>query len=224
MTDAALYKKLMLGKFKRILLQNKPESVKEFDDLAYDTVPNGDYDLVLAFVFDLDEMKSVADQTFRNQRLTKTGYLYFAYPKKGNKQYEKYIDRDAIFPHLGVDMETGFLPGTTFKFAKMVALNDVFTITGVKNDPEQISKRSGPSSRVEDYVEKIPELRERLATYPEILTLYDELTSGYQKDWARDVYSAKTAETQEKRFSEMIEILKAGYKSRNLFRQAQSSE
>ncbi len=222
--EAALYKKLMLGNFSRILLQNKPDGVKEFDGLPFDTVPDGEYDLLLAFVFDLDEMKSVIDQTVRSNLLTRAGYLYFAYPKKGNNQYTKHIDRDAIFPHLGIDEETGFIPGTALKFSKMVSLNDVFTVVGLKKDSVQIGKRAGNSNRVDDYVEKIPELRARLEERPEVLALYDGLTAGYQKDWARYVYGAKAETTQEKHLMEMVDILLAGYKSKALFQQRKRTQ
>ncbi len=48
---------------------------------------------------------------------------------------------------------------------------------------------------------------------------YTTMPYGYQKDWARQVYSAKTEATQEKRLLEMVDILSAGYKSKDLFRQ-----
>ncbi|MEH7355043.1 YdeI/OmpD-associated family protein, partial [Neobacillus drentensis] len=52
----------------------------------------------------------------------------------------------------------------------------------------------------------------------ELLKTYNELTFGYQKDWARYVYSAKRKETQEKRLLEMETILGEGYKSMDLYR------
>lgn len=47
---------------------------------------------------------------------------------------------------------------------------------------------------------------------------YNELTLGYQKDWARYVYSAKKKETQEKRLSEMETILSEGFKTIDVYR------
>jgi hypothetical protein len=44
------------------------------------------------------------------------------------------------------------------------------------------------------------------------LGAYSQLTFGYQKDWARYVYSAKRKETQDKRLLEMETVLGAGYK------------
>ncbi|WP_338010899.1 YdeI/OmpD-associated family protein [Paenibacillus alvei] len=50
------------------------------------------------------------------------------------------------------------------------------------------------------------------------LEFYNNLTPGYQKDWARYVYSAKKTETQQKRLIEMESILAKGYKSFDLYR------
>ncbi|MGG3640071.1 YdeI/OmpD-associated family protein [Bacillus gobiensis] len=47
---------------------------------------------------------------------------------------------------------------------------------------------------------------------------YNELTFGYQKDWARYVYSTKRKEAQEKRLLEMETIVGEGYKSIDLYR------
>ena len=49
--------------------------------------------------------------------------------------------------------------------------------------------------------------------------LYAELTPGYQRDWARYIYSAKQAATQEKRRTEMLDILGKGHKTKNLYQQ-----
>lgn len=44
-----------------------------------------------------------------------------------------------------------------------------------------------------------------------MLKIYNELTFGYQKDWARYVYSAKKTETREKRLAEMETVLAEGF-------------
>ena len=57
----------------------------------------------------------------------------------------------------------------------------------------------------------------------EIMAFYDALSPGYQKDWARYVYSAKTSATREKRLREMAEILQTGCKTKNLYRRLKTS-
>ncbi len=217
--DGALIKKLMLEKFSSILLQNKPEDVAELEGLRYDAAPSGRYDLVFAFVFSLDEMKQVIFETDQGRLLNDGGYLYLAYPKKGNGVYPQHIDRDSIFPYLGVNEEDGLVKGTTLKFTKMVSFNAVFTIVGLKRFEKKADRKSQVSARVDDYIEKIPALREALSYHPELLAIYDALPYGYQKDWARQVYSAQTEATREKRLLEMADILLAGYKSKDLYRQ-----
>ena len=217
--DAALARKLMLDKFPKILLQNKPEDIAELEGFRRDTTPSGRYDLVFAFVFSLDEMEHVIRQTDKDGSLSDGGTLYLAYPKKGNKTYPRHIDRDSIFPRLGVSEDDGFVDGTDFRFIKMVSFNDVFTVVGLRRLEKKEDTRSRVSARVDDYVGKIPSLREALASRPEILALYDALPYGYQKDWARHVYSAQTEATHEKRLLEMADILAAGYKSKALYRQ-----
>ncbi len=217
--DDALAKKLMLDKFSKILLQNKPEGIAEFEGLQCDTAPSGRYDLVFAFVFTLGEMENVIRKTDQDGLLNDGGYLYLAYPKKGNKTYPGHIDRDSIFPHLHVNEDDGLVEGTSLKFSKMLSFNDDFTVVGLKRLAKKADFKSRVSACVDDYIEKIPSLREALMNRPEILALYDALPYGYQKDWARQVYSAQTEATREKRLLEMADILWAGYKSKDLYRQ-----
>lgn len=217
--EEKLEKKLMIKKFSKILINNMPGDVAEFDGLKHDKISAGSYDMILNFVFDLDEMEKTVHEISKNNPLNKGGYLYFAYPKKGNRKYSAYIGRDSIFPRLKVNEEDGFVEGTALKFSLMAALNDTFTIVGMKYLPEGDIKKNAVSARVDDYVGKIPELRSHLLNTPHILKIYDELASGYQKDWARYVYSTKTEATKEKRLLEMNDILKAGYKTKALYSQ-----
>ncbi len=217
--DQALIKKLMLDKLRRVLLIDKPDDLPELDGLIADTAPSGMYDLVFTFVFDLDQMEQTILCTAQRELVVDGGYLYLAYPKKGNKRYKQYIDRDAITAKYDLLEGDGFVAGTNLKFSKMVALNDVFTLVGLRRFDKHIAP-AGPSQCVADYVDKIPALREALAHRPEIVALYDALTPGYQKDWARYVYSAQTDATREKRLLETADLLAAGYKSKALYRQA----
>ncbi len=220
--NSALIKKLRLDKFDRKLIQHRPEDLPELEGVPFDTAASGTYQLVLTFVFSLDEMARAIYDTADAGLLADGGYLYLAYPKKGNKRFKEYIERDSIFPRLGVDEDSGFVGDTKLKFSLMVAFNDVFTVVGLKRveNPSAVKKCAGSS--VGDFVERIPDLREALSRRPDILSLYDSLTYGYQKDWARYVYSAKTGATREKRLLDMEEILTMGYKTIALYRKAQN--
>ncbi len=218
--DQALVKKLMLDKLRRVLLVHKPEDLPELDGLVADTTPTGDYDLVFVFVFSLEEMDKTIHDVARQALVVDGGYLYLAYPKKGNKRYKEIIDRDAITAKYDLIDGDGFVAGTKLKFSKMVALNDTFTLIGLRRFDKPSAPSGGPSQCVSDYVDKIPTLREAWVHRPEILALYEALAPGYQKDWARYVYSAQTDATREKRLLEMADLLSAGYKSKALSRQA----
>lgn len=130
--------------------------------------------------------------------------------------YDTYIHRDHLFEGLGAD-EEGYVQGTTLKFSRMVGLNDVFTVVGLKYDESKTKSSKKASQSVNDYIENIKDIEADLADYPQILDLYRSLTEGYRKDWARYVYSAKQETTRQKRKEEMKEILQAGYKTKELY-------
>ena len=103
----------------------------------------------------------------------------------------------------------------------MLALDENYTLIGLKNMPENKSKKSKKSSdRVDDYVDNIIDIEEFLKNYPKQYDFYSSLTPGYKKAWARYVYSAKTQKTIDKRLNEMVDILGQGYKSKEQYRQA----
>lgn len=212
---APLHKKLQLHKYERKAILRKPEDVEEFEGIDYDTdLREGLYDLILIFVMDLDEMAASAWDIAEKNILREKGYLYLAYPKKGNKKYSSYIDRDSIFPKFNIDEDDGYLKDTSLKFSRMVSLNETFTIVGLKKEERGTSRPATVSQRVADYESKVKEVEELLAKDKEALTFYQALTPGYQKDWARHIFSSRTEATRQKRVEEAITLLKAGYKTK----------
>ncbi|WP_042454900.1 YdeI/OmpD-associated family protein [Neobacillus dielmonensis] len=214
-----IVEKLNLQKYKKAAVLNLPKGADYLAGLdCYDTaLVNSPYDVIFAFVLDLDSFKSLVNQVIDNNSLGQNGYLYIAYPKKGNKVYSSYIHRDDLFPSLGVK-EDGYVGASNIKFARMVGLDDVFTVVGLKEDPKTKKQPSTkPSQSVDDYIKLIPEVEKDLADSPNLLAFYQSLTEGYRKDWARYVYSAKQEATKAKRREEMKKILGAGYKTRDLY-------
>jgi len=119
---------------------------------------------------------------------------------------------------LGAD-EAGYVGNSTIKFARMVALDDLFTVVGLKEDSKNKNRPSAkPSQRVDDYVHYIPEVEPDLENHPELLAFFRSLSPGYRKDWARYIYNAKQEATREKHRQEMKKILGSGYKSLDLYR------
>ncbi|PLS08545.1 YdeI/OmpD-associated family protein [Neobacillus cucumis] len=216
--------KLNLQKYANKLILNKPEQIEEFQDLEYDSsIKKEKYDLIFSFIFSLDEFSKELQTVVEKNLLEDNGYLYFAYPKKNNKVYKEYIDRDSFINALPTD-EEGYVLNSNIKFARMVSLNDVFTIVGLKSTPKKTKKSSSSKSSqcVDDYIHFIEDIKQYLLKNEDLLKKYKDLTPGYQKNWARYIYSAKRKETQEKRLLEMETVLAEGYKTIELYKQAKN--
>lgn len=218
-----IVEKLNLRKYDQVAVLNKPEGTDYLAELTgYDTSLERAYDLIFAFVLDMASLKELVDHVIEHQHLKSNGYLFAAYPKKGNKVYPTFIHRDDLLAGLGSD-ENGYVGTSNIKFARMVGLDDVFTVVGLKEDAKGKDKLSTkPSQSVDDYISFIPQVERDLSDTPALLANYQSLTQGYRKDWARYIYSAKQEATRAKRREEMKMILQAGYKSRELYRQGQS--
>ncbi|SDY84020.1 YdeI/OmpD-associated family protein [Bacillus sp. 166amftsu] len=207
--------KLNLSKYSNMAVMNQPNDYALFAEQAIKL--SKDHDAIFIFVETLDEMVKHTQLIINKQLLLEKGYLFFAYPKKGNTRYDTFIHRDEIFPAMKVG-EDGYVGNSDIKFARMVSMDDVFTIIGLKREKKKPKKTSAASQCVSDYIENIKDVEAFLANHPNELQFYQGLTPGYQKDWARHIFSAKQQQTREKRVQKMIEILSQGYKSMDLFR------
>lgn len=217
--DEIISKKLVLAKYAREAIIERPDYVEAFEGLDYDDrLGPGKYDMVLHFVFTLDEFVDRLTDIIDHERLNSGGVVFFAYPKKGNKRYAQYIGRDDFFTVIDMDND-GYVGQSDVKFNKMVAFDDTFTIIGLKHDAKR-RRSTQPSQCVGSYVDRIPELQARLATHADVLALFNALTPGYQRGWARYVFAVRTEATMARHLEEMVTILRAGYKSVDLYRQA----
>ena len=207
--------KLNLSKYSNMAVMNQPNDYALFAEQAIKL--SKDHDAIFIFVETLDEMVKHTQLIINKQLLLEKGYLFFAYPKKGNTRYKTFIHRDEIFPAMKVG-EDGYVGNSDIKFARMVSMDDVFTVIGLKREKKKLKKTSAASQCVSDYIENIKDVEAFLANHPNELQFYQGLTPGYRKDWARHIFSAKQQQTREKRVQQMIEILSQGYKSMDLFR------
>jgi hypothetical protein len=215
-----IVEKLNLQKYEKVAVLNVPEGSDYLTGLAdYDTeLIASSYDLIFAFVLDLDSFKEVLNKVIEKIYLNKGGYIYFAYPKKGNKVYPTFIHRDDLLSGIGAD-EKGYVGSSNIKFSRMVGLDDVFTVVGLKEDsPGKTQTSTRASQCVDEYEALIPDVERDLQDTPDVLAFYQSLTPGYKKDWARYIYSAKQEATKQKRRDEMKMILGEGYKTRDLYR------
>ncbi|WP_077212219.1 YdeI/OmpD-associated family protein [Bacillus dakarensis] len=207
--------KLNLTKYKDMIVVNQPSDYELFN--SYKSDLTGEHDAIFIFVETIDEMVSHTQRIIKEQLLLEKGYLFFAYPKKGNKRYEIFIHRDEIFPAMKVG-EDGYVGDSDVKFARMVAMDEVFTVVGLKREKKKAKKSSAASQCVADYVDKVADIEKLLANHPDELKFYQELTPGYQVDWARYIFSAKQQKTRDKRQAQMVDVLSQGYKSYDLYR------
>ncbi|EPD53666.1 hypothetical protein HMPREF1210_00489 [Paenisporosarcina sp. HGH0030] len=216
----SVIEKLGIHKYSTKLILNKPETVHDFEDLHYDTTTKDTrYQFVFIFTFTLKDFTQQLNTIIDKNLIEDNGYLYFAYPKKKNPTYKEFIERDRLYEDLSVD-EDGYVRNSQLKFSRMVSLNENFTIVGLKSLPKKPKKTDSlkNSQCVDDYIGYVEHIKEYLSRNEDSLEAYNKLTFGYQKDWARYVYSAKKIETQEKRLLEMETILGEGYKSMDLYR------
>jgi hypothetical protein len=216
----SIMEKLNFSKYPTKLIMNKPVDFADFNDIEFDrAIAKEKYSMIFIFIFNLEDFSEYTQLIIEKQLLTDKGYVFFAYPKKNNPKYEEYIERDRFFSQMPVD-EEGYVLKSTLKFSKMVSLNEVFTVIGLKSEVKKKAKTSiaEKSQCVDDYVDYVEDIKEFLKNNKELSDRYNDLTFGYQKDWARYVYSAKRKETQEKRLIEMEAILGEGYKSLDLYR------
>ena len=225
MAEKTIVEKLKLNQYDSITIINLPSSDSTyFTDLKeYDSDFNkAKYDLIFAFVFNIEGLKETIYEIIKSDRVNKNGYLYIAYPKKGNKTYPDFINRDEIFPSLNVDANgDGYVGDSNIKFARMVSLDETFTIVGLKEAAKSKGKVSTASSQcVDDYIKYIPEIENYLSINPVLSEFYKKLTPGYQKDWARYIYSAKQEETRKKRLEEMKMIMGKGFKTKEFYRKS----
>ncbi|SDM89325.1 YdeI/OmpD-associated family protein [Bacillus sp. OK048] len=219
----SVIEKLNFSKYPAKLILNMPVDVEEFKSIEYDTTINNDqYDLIFTFIFQLEDFVTNLREVVEKQLVKDNGYIYFAYPKKNNPKYKEYIERDSIYTEKHYD-EEGFFRGSNLKFSRMVSFNEVFTVIGLKAIPvkkKTTTKSTKNSQCVDDYIQNVEDIKQYLQKSETLLNIYNELTPGYQKDWARYVYSAKRKETQEKRLLEMETVLTEGYKTMDLYRRA----
>ncbi|MCA1321953.1 YdeI/OmpD-associated family protein [Bacillus tianshenii] len=219
-SDKTIIEKLNLTKYSSRLVMGVPEDMEDFKGLEHDaTIQKEKYDLLFLFIYSLEKFAEYIKLLVERDLVMDKGYVFFAYPKKNNPTYKEYIERDRFIEAANMD-EEGYISGSILKFSRMVSLNDVFTVVGLKAAEKKTKKAESTkkSQCVDDYIVHIDDIREHLKNNEAILKTYNELTYGYQKDWARYVYSAKRKETQEKRLLEMETILGEGYKSMDLYR------
>lgn len=216
-----LVEKLKLNSFESKLLLHRPDlshlADLEHFDLTDSSVSKGNYHLVIDFVENAQKLK----ESFRSlhDKIRPEGLYVVAYPKKGNKKFETFIHRDQLFDLLHANRDTGKIEGTSFKFNRMVALDESYTVIALKNIAQQKNRKMPtPSQRIADCQHRVPELSKLLTARSAELAFFESLSPGYQRDWARYIYSAKQQKTRDRRLSDFLAAMHARIKTTALYK------
>lgn len=212
----SIVSKLKLDKYTNMAVINQPSDYDVFT--GYPTQLTKEHDAIFIFIETLEEMVTHTQQIINDQLLLEKGYLFFAYPKKGNKRYSTYVHRDDIFPAMEVG-EDGYIGDSDIKFGRMVSMDDVYTVVGLKREKKKVKKTPAASQCVADYEDNITDVEALLADAPSELAFFQSLTPGYKRGWARYIFSTKQQQTRDKRRGEMVEVLSQGFKSIDLYKQ-----
>lgn len=189
-----------------------PNQYKElFNSSETLTMP---YQNIVSFILTLEDLKN--ELFLANQTLCDFGFIYICYPKLRNRLNIQGIHRDHLFSYLGVDRNTGYVSETMMRFNQMRSFDEDYSTIIFKKDLK-MKERPKTSQRVNDYLVYLDELKNILKPY-KCYDFFNQLTTGYQKNWARYIFSAKTKETKEKRIQETIELLNQKIKSKNLIK------
>ncbi|WP_125583672.1 YdeI/OmpD-associated family protein [Levilactobacillus cerevisiae] len=63
----------------------------------------------------------------------------------------------------------------------------------------------------------IPQVAALLADDAQLTNFFNDLTVGYQREWARYIFGAKAEDTKQRHIADMRVILAAGYKSKRAY-------
>ena len=63
----------------------------------------------------------------------------------------------------------------------------------------------------------IPKVADLLADDPTLQAFFQNLTPGYQREWARFIFGVKAQATQQRHIAKMREVFQAGYKSKRAY-------
>lgn len=88
MAEKTIVEKLQLTKYKEAVILNQPNGADYFQNLANyeEKLADKQYDLIFDFVETLEELITFVQKVIAENKLAANGYLFFAYPKKGNKK------------------------------------------------------------------------------------------------------------------------------------------
>ncbi|MCI1986889.1 MAG: YdeI/OmpD-associated family protein [Lactobacillus sp.] len=74
-----------------------------------------------------------------------------------------------------------------------------------------------PQKPLAEYAVDIPKVADLLETQPEMQAFFNDLTPGYQREWARFIFGVASEATKQAHLTKMLEVFQAGYKSKRAY-------
>ncbi|WP_390409219.1 YdeI/OmpD-associated family protein [Lacticaseibacillus jixiensis] len=68
-----------------------------------------------------------------------------------------------------------------------------------------------------EYAKDIPAVSELLVDQPAMQAFFNDLTPGYQREWARFIFGVASEATKRKHIATMVTVFEAGYKSKRAY-------
>jgi len=214
-----IIQKFKLDTYKELPIVNMPAYLQSELDVLGSHPRQEQQEALLVFTTTNEEFFLTLRSLVKEDPIKDKGVLLLCYPKKGNPMYPSFVHRDEIFPKVDMD-EDGFMFKSAYKFNRMLAFDDVFTLLEVKKIDSKKVPNARPSQMGSDYIHHIPEVEVFLKDEPKALAFFQSLAPGYRKDWAVYLFSTENLETRNKRVHEMIRILNDGHKNMTLYRQS----
>lgn len=212
-------KKFNLDILPKLLVLHLPNNITLFDELHFDKVIiSFEYDLIVVFVFTLQEIKKMLYDIYDKNLLSNGGYLYFIYPQKGNQEYRSHIDTKDILTYFHISKEYPYMSNTYLKYTMSYYFNETYSMIDFRYINDKIT-RTTISSTIIDYASYIPDIKKVITSDQESMNIFESLSEEDQIGWAKFIFSAKSKATQKKRILEMKDMLRQGYKSRDLYKQ-----
>jgi len=231
--------KLKLSRFTKIAIIDLPTYLLEGFDVTFVNRLEDKQDCIIAFVKSLDEFHGLVKEVLESKKLTNEGVLFVAYPHMKNNLGLEGIERDAFFPFLKLNEETGYIDNTPLMFNTMLSLDDNYTILGLKYDPNirknkivipknnndnnknhynnnqyQNNKNANDNKRQDN--KKSP-LEDLVKNDSKAYETYKTLSYKYIQNWQNYINGSNSEAQRQQRISEMKMILGLGFKSREFF-------
>ncbi len=207
--NITLTRSIKVDQAKSIVVLNQPDKAHDLDGVIYTTKLTKNHDRIISFVFNYEDLVKIILEVDKKDYLEEKGMLVVAYPKKTNKVFDTYLERDICMEKMTITGQNYVLE-TKLKFNGLLAYNDEFSAwTFLKRTPKNNENLGTPKEREWIGVEELLKIIDNNI----ILEKFNQLSLGYQRQWTNYVMSAKTAPTREKRLLEMYDLIMSGVKS-----------